>query len=237
MHRKAVHSLPMDELIAILPEERIRRLRELVDEVLRVNQQFNLTAVRDPDDAWIKHVVDSLQGLRSGLFAGATRVIDIGTGAGFPGLALAIAQPELRLALLEATRKKCDFLRATAEKFGLEAQVICERAEVAGQDAAWRETFDVATARAVGSLSEVCELALPLVKTGGHLVLWRGEKASEEMENGRRALATLGAKFETLLPYRLPGHEPEYHLVVIKKMKPTPSRFPRRVGLPKQRPL
>jgi 16S rRNA (guanine527-N7)-methyltransferase len=128
-------------------------------------------------------------------------------------------------------------LRATAEKFDLKVQVICERAEVAGQDKAWRETFDVATARAVGSLSEVCELALPMVKVGGHLVLWRGAQANEETTNSRRALSTLGARVQTLLPYRLPGHEPEYHLVVLEKVKPTSSRFPRRVGLPKHQPL
>ncbi len=220
-----------------LPEERINRLRLLIDEVLRVNRQFNLTAVRDAEDAWIKHVVDSLQGLRTGVFEGQRRVVDIGAGAGFPGLALAIARPELEVRLIEATRKKCDFIAATATKFGLNAEVICERAEATGQDKMQRASFDVATARAVGSVSEVCELALPLVKVGGHVVLWRGGAAPDEVEASHRAMKTLGGAFKAFWPYHLPGHSTDYHLVVIDKIAPTPPQYPRRVGVPKQKPL
>lgn len=229
-----------------LPPERIERLRALLDEVLRVNQQFNLTAVREPDEAWTKHILDSLQGLETGLFEGARRVIDIGSGAGFPGLALAGARPELRVTLLDSTRKKCDFMAATIEKFALNADVLCARAEIAGQDKHWREQFDVATARAVGSLGEVCELALPLVKVGGYLILWRGAQAREELRHAQSALAKLGGvatghiaagDASDVLPYTLPGHDTNYHLVLIEKEKPTPTGYPRRVGLPKQRPL
>lgn len=220
-----------------LPPERIEGLRQLLDEVLRVNRQFNLTAVRDVDEAWTKHIIDSLQGLRTGVFEGSKHVVDVGAGAGFPGLALAVARPDLRVTLLEATRKKCDFLAATIAKFSLDAGVLCERAEVTGQDEQWREKFDVATARAVGSLGEVCELALPLVRVGGHLVLWRGAQATEELQRSRRAVETLGGEVRSLLPYSLPGHDTAYRLVVIEKTKPTPAGYPRRVGLPKQRPL
>ncbi len=236
--------------LAHLPPERTGRLRALLDEVLRVNRQFNLTAVRQPDEAWTKHILDSLQGLKTGFFEGARRVADVGAGAGFPGLALAIARPDLRVTLLDSTRKKCDFMAAAIEKFALNADVLCERAEIAGQNKQWREQFDVATARAVGSLGEVCELALPLIKVGGHLVLWRGAQAREELYQSRSALSKLGgaaagsvaaggvkAEAGAVLPYTLPGHNTSYHLVVIEKVKPTPPGYPRRVGLPKQRPL
>jgi len=226
-------TMPLDRL----PDSVLDQLHCLIEAVLLANQQFNLTSVRDPDDAWVKHAIDSLQGLNTGVFEEPRRVIDIGSGAGFPGLALAIARPQLQVTLNDATRKKCDFLRATVEKFELNAVVMTERAEVIGQDAQYRATFDVATARAVGSFNEVCELALPLVRVGGQAVLWRGQQAREELAAARGALAKLGGAAGAVFSYRLPGHEIDYHLVVIDKIAPTPSQFPRRSGLPKQRPL
>ena len=220
-----------------LPPEHIARLHLLLDEVLRVNQQFNLTAVREPEAAWTKHVLDSLQGLRTGLFEGHKSVIDVGAGAGFPGLALAIARPELKLRVLDSTRKKCDFMQSVSEQLELGVKTINERAEDVGQNVVWRERFDVGIARAVGSLSEVCELVLPLVKLGGHAVLWRGSFAHDETKNSKGAIKTLGGTLQNILPYHLPNHEVKYHLVVIEKTARTPKTFPRRVGLPKQKPL
>jgi 16S rRNA (guanine527-N7)-methyltransferase len=142
---------------------------------------------------------------------------------------------------MDSTRKKCDFMQATAQKLGLNTQVLCERAETAGHNAQFREHFDIATARAVGSLSEVCELTLPLVKKHGHLVLWRGQNARQELQAAKRAIGHLGGQTSTradaFLSYSLPGHDMMYHIVVIDKVKATPPQFPRRVGLPKQKPL
>ncbi len=221
-----------------LPPERIARLHQLLDEVLRVNQQFNLTAVREPEAAWTKHVLDSLQGLKTSLFEEHKSVIDVGSGAGFPGLALAIARPELKIRLLDATRKKCDFMQSVAEQLGLNAKTINERAEDVGPNVVWRERFDIGIARAVGSLSEVCELVLPLVKVGGHAVLWRGSFAVEEARQSRNAIRKLGGKPDvTTTPYRLPDSPMTYHLVVIEKTARTPKTYPRRVGIPKSKPL
>ena len=227
-----------DSVIAALSDQTVARLHLLLDEVLRVNQQFNLTAIRDPQEAWIKHVLDSLQGLKTGLFEGARRVIDVGAGAGFPGLALAVARPELKVMSLDATRKKCDFIRDTAHLFELNAPVVCARAEKAAHEAPHRERFDLATARAVGSLSEVCELALPFVRVGSHLVLWRGHNAVKELHETQSAIKALGGTSNRApLPYSLPNHDLTYHLTVIEKIKPTPREFPRRDGLPKAQPL
>jgi 16S rRNA (guanine527-N7)-methyltransferase len=227
----------MSEILQSLSPEIQKRLRELIDEVLRVNQQFNLTAVREPEAAWVKHILDSLQGLQTGLFELHRSVIDVGTGPGFPGLPLAVARPELKLSFVESTRKKCDFIRDTGEKFGLNIRVINQRAEEIGQNVVWRERYDIATARAVGSFGEVCELCLPLVKVGGHLVLWRGSAAEEETKTSKGAIKVLGGQFKTLYPYTLPGLDMTYHIVVIEKTKPTPAIYPRRVGIPKQNPL
>ncbi|HEX8552136.1 MAG TPA: 16S rRNA (guanine(527)-N(7))-methyltransferase RsmG [Abditibacteriaceae bacterium] len=227
------------DIFARVSAERVEILRALVAELLRVNALFNLTAVRDFDGAWTKHIEDSLRGLDSELFETQKKVIDIGSGAGFPGLALAVARPDLRITLLDSTRKKCDYIDATAKLLSLNAKALCGRAEEWGQNPVWRERFDVATVRAVGGFAEVCELALPFVKTGGHLVLWRGVAAPEEVKAGANALAALGAdaKSVEIRPYELPGHELMYHLITIPKTRRTPREFPRRVGIPKQKPL
>lgn len=227
----------MTDPLATLPSDRVALLRQLLDEVLLANRQFNLTAVRDPEDAWVKHIVDSLQGLQTSHFEAAQSVIDVGTGAGFPGLPLAIARPRLKLTLLEATGKKCAFLEAVSAKLGLHTTVLNARAEGAGQDERYRERFTVATARAVGSLSEVCELCLPLVEVGGHAVLWRGSKARAEVKESRRTVRKLGGEVSDVISYRLPGQGLDFHLVIIGKVAKTPAAFPRRVGLPKQKPL
>ena len=216
---------------------RHEKLRAYLDEVLRVNREFNLTAVRDPELAWSKHVLDSLQGAELSFFNGAQKVIDVGTGAGFPGVVLAIARPQLEVTLLDSTRKKCNFLEAAIKVHAPNAGVLCARAEEAAHDAALREKFDVAVARAVGSLSEVCELCLPFVKVGGHVLLWRGQNAAAEIQESRHALYTLGGAARVLLSYQLPDHETDYHLVLIEKRRGTPRLYPRRVGLPKQQPL
>jgi 16S rRNA (guanine527-N7)-methyltransferase len=213
------------------------QLRALIDEVLRVNQQFNLTAIRDPEQAWTKHILDSLQGLETSLFDEKKNMIDVGTGAGFPGLPLAITRPDLKVTLLEATRKKCDFLQNTVTKFELNAKVLNERAEAAGQNKVWRERFALATIRAVGSISEVCELTLPFVKVGGHAILWRGQWAGGETKAARTVIKSLGGSVQSIFPYQLESHPLQFHLVVIEKSAPTPKQFPRREGLPKHQLL
>lgn len=213
------------------------RLRAYLDEVLRANRQFNLTAVRDENTAWTKHILDSLEGLSTPLFDGTRKVIDVGTGAGFPGAVLAIARPQLEVTLLEATRKKCHFLESAAARLAPNARVLCGRAEEFGHDAKYRESFDIAVARAVGSLTEVLELCLPFVVPGGRVLLWRGQNAGEEIASSQRAFAKLKCRAQVVRAYRLPEHEISYHLVCAEKMGSTPSAYPRRVGLPKQKPL
>ncbi len=213
-------------------------LRELIAAMLDYNTRVNLTSIREPDAAWNKHILDSLEGLNTRIFDGERTVVDVGAGAGFPGLPLAVARPrELRLTFIESVNKKCEFIRQMNEKFDLRARVLCERAEILGQNYKYRAKFDVATARAVGSLTEVAELTLPFVAPHGYAVLWRGKDAEAEARQFKWPLARLGGVVQEVRAYELPGGEMTYHLTIIQKKSPTPKTFPRAVGVPKKEPL
>lgn len=212
-------------------------LRQLIERLLDTNTRINLTAVRDPQQAWVKHILDSLEGLESGVFLPGKTAIDVGTGPGFPGLPLALAQREMEWSFLEATRKKCDFVRETSGFFGLKTQILNARAEEVGHNPKFRAQFDIATARAVGNMVEVAEYCLPLVKLRGHVVLWRGKDAESEAKTHKWPLSKLGGVVREIRPYELEGHDMTYHLVVIEKASPTPKDFPRGIGVPKGSPL
>lgn len=206
--------------------------------LLEENAKFNLTGIKEPEQAWTKHVLDSLQGLKSGLFDHGESVVDVGSGAGFPGLVLALARPDLKMTFIEATRKKCAFIEATTQKFDIQgAQVFAERAEDVARDDRFRDHFDVATARALGSFAEVAELCLPLVRIGGTVVLWRGEDAEGEVKRCEKPLDELGGQLRDVRVYELPDSAMRYHLVTVEKVGETPEKYPRRAGMPKLKPL
>ena len=214
------------------------QLRALIDALLETNKSVNLTSIREPEAAWNKHVLDALEALPTRLFDGDLKVVDVGAGAGFPGLPLAIARPgELKLTFIESVNKKCEFIRAMNQQFDLGALVLNERAETLGQNPGYRAQFDIATARAVGSLPEVAELTLPFVAPHGYAVLWRGKDAPDEAREFKWPLSRLGGVVQEVRPYNLPGLETLYHLTIIQKKSPTPNQFPRAVGVPKREPL
>lgn len=198
------------------------------------NERFNLTAVRDYEEAWTRHVGDSLTLLPmlSGLEDGA-EVVDVGSGGGAPGLVLAIALPGLRFTLVEATGKKARFLGECAAALGLtNVRVIAERAEVIGQDhRGHRGRYDAATARAVGPLAVVAELVIPLLKVGGVALLIKGQRAEDELREAGRALEILRAECASVEP------TPTGRIVCLEKVAPTPRDYPRRSGEPKRAPL
>ena len=213
-------------------------LRELIAQMLDYNTRVNLTSIREPEAAWNKHILDSLQALSTRIFDGDLSVVDVGAGAGFPGLPLALARPgELKLTFVESVNKKCEFIRQMSDKFDLRARVLNERAEVLGQNYKYRAQFDVATARAVGGLTEVAELTMPFVAPHGYAVLWRGKDAEAEAREFKWPLSRLGGVVQDVIPYELPGGEMTYHLTIIQKKSPTPKTFPRAIGVPKKDPL
>jgi 16S rRNA (guanine527-N7)-methyltransferase len=202
------------------------------------NKRFNLTAITDPQGIEVRHFLDSLTCLLAvGAFSG-DQVIDLGTGAGFPGLPLKILCPNLNLTLVEATKKKADFCQHIVTGLRLEnVHVVHARAEELGQDSAYRQSYDVAVARAVAPLPVLIEYLLPFLRIGGNAIAQKGETAHAEAHSVEDVIGILGGRVDRLIPVELPGIVETRYLVVINKVAATPEKYPRRVGIPEKRPL
>jgi 16S rRNA (guanine527-N7)-methyltransferase len=199
------------------------------------------SAVRDPEQAWRVHVADSLTGLEVEVLRVARRIADLGPGAGFPGLPLAVALPDGHVDLIESTGRKCEFMRQAIERAGIgNARVVCQRSEswaAHPPPAGGREGYDAVTARAVGRLSTLAELASPLLVEGGALIAWKGRRDADEEGELQRASARLAmepAEIRWVGPYAGSRHR---HLHVMHKTGPTPDDLPRRPGMAKKRPV
>jgi 16S rRNA (guanine527-N7)-methyltransferase len=208
------------------------------NELLEWNDKFNLTAINEPEKIRIKHFLDSLTCLVVMRDTTMERVIDVGTGAGFPGLPLKIICPSMRLTLVESVGKKVEFCKHIVQKLGLEnVEVINERAEALGQIRAHRERYDWALARAVAVMPVLSEYLLPLVRVGGAMLAMKGESAPAESHSAEHAIRVLGGHLRRLIPVALPGVADERYLVVVDKAAATPQGYPRRVGLPAKKPI
>ena len=197
------------------------------------NQKMNLTAITEPKAVVVKHFLDSIL-LLPELEQGDT-LIDVGTGAGFPGVVAKLYRPEIDLTLMEPTGKRVEFLRRLCERLDITADVVKERAEEAARKQ-WRETFDVATARAVAALPALAEYCLPLVKVGGWFITMKGANAEEEMESAAGAVKKLGAVLEKELSFVLPDNSLR-SLIFYRKVSPTPPAYPRNGGKIAKAPL
>jgi 16S rRNA (guanine527-N7)-methyltransferase len=205
-------------------------------ELLHWNARVNLTAISDEREVTIRHFLDSLRCALSWGAAPAS-LVDVGAGAGFPGLPLKILRPELRLTLIESVEKKAAFLRHVAAELGLgNVQVVVGRAESAGRDPAHREQYDVAVARAVAELRVLAEYCLPLCRVGGRFLAPKGAQVADELARAQAAVELLGGHVIAVEGVELPGVEPRT-LVVIEKRAPTPAQYPRAAGVPAKRPL
>jgi 16S rRNA (guanine527-N7)-methyltransferase len=208
------------------------------DELLDWNKRVNLTAIRDPQQIHMKHFLDSLTCLCAMRDTHMERVVDVGAGAGFPGMPLKIACPGTQLTLIESVGKKADFCRHIATTLKLEGvEVVKARAEEVGRMPAYRQQFDWAIARAVAVLPVLAEFLLPLVRVGGAMLAMKGESAAAEAQSSENAIRLLGGHLKQLIPITLPGVVEEHFLVVINKVAATPDIYPRRVGVPVKRPL
>jgi 16S rRNA (guanine527-N7)-methyltransferase len=212
------------------------------DELRAWNEKFNLTAITRPQDIQIKHFLDSLTVLKvmaTGADGGAPlRVVDVGTGAGFPGLPLKIVCPQIQLTLVEATGKKATFCEHVAQALKLSTvTVVNARAEEVGRRPEHRERYDWALARAVAEMPTLAEYLLPLVRLGGHMLAQKGKDAPAETYGASKAIQKLGGELEQIVEVELPGIAEPRYLVVLKKIAATPPRFPRRPGVPGKAPL
>ena len=201
------------------------------------NEKINLTAITQSEEICEKHFLDSvLPFVMWGGLCDGDKVIDVGTGAGFPSCPLKIVRNGVKLTLLDSLNKRINFLNTISDELGLEAECVHGRAEELGNNADYREKFDIATARAVANLTELCEYCLPFVKLGGHFVALKGQSGADEVEAAKNAVKTLGGKIEKVTEYSLPNGDKRV-LVVIKKVSPTPQKYPRNKGQMKKKPL
>lgn len=206
------------------------------DLLVEWNAQVNLTAITDEEDIAVKHFVDSLSA--TSLLPQGASVVDVGTGAGFPGIPFAIVRPDLAVTLLDSLDKRIRFLSVVADGLALpNIRTQHGRAEDFGLDPQWRDTFDVATARAVASLPVLLEYCLPFVKPGGIFLAMKGPGAREEADASENALQVLGGRIVEIRSFLLPGTDMERNLVIVKKTGRTPKGYPRKSGKPAKAPL
>lgn len=226
-----------------LTDRQLAAFQRYYEELVAWNERFNLTAITEFEPVQIRHFLDSLSCLlaeetRRALNRPVARAIDVGSGAGFPGIPLKIVCPGLRLTLLEATGKKVSFLAHVVEQLGLQrVMALHARAEDLAHDPAHREGYDLALARAVAELPVVAEYTLPFCKVGGWLVAQKGEAGAAEAWRAEAAIQLLGGELRRVLHVELPGLPEDRSLVVVEKVSPTPKKYPRRAGIPGKRPL
>ena len=209
-----------------LDDTAILRFDKYAELLVWWNERINLTAITEPKEIVDKHFVDSLAFLKYIPVEKESTLIDVGTGAGFPGLALLIANPELKVSLLDSTKKKLNVIENILSELDLSATTIHMRAEDAGKSAEYREKFDYATARAVTNLRDLSEYCLPFVKKNGHFVSLKGAGAKEELDDATAAIKILGGKTEDFFNYTLDGCG-ERAIISVKKLSQTPSKYPR----------
>lgn len=209
-----------------LDEKALERFEIYAKLLVEWNEKINLTAITDPEGIVMKHFVDSLSVFSAVEIPEGAKSIDVGTGAGFPGVPMLIARPDLKITLLDSTNKKLNVIRDILEKIGLDCEVLHMRAEEAGQNKQYREKYDFATARAVSNLRELIEYCLPFVKKGGTFISMKSAKADEEIAEGKGAIKLLGGKIKEKKTFEL-ADAGERTIILIEKISPTPGKYPR----------
>lgn len=228
----------LQELGIILTSQQMEQFIVYYEMLVEWNQVMNLTAITEYDDVMKKHFIDSLSLVRACDLNRSLNVIDVGTGAGFPGLALKIAFPKLQLTLLDSLNKRIQFLNAVIEKLSLTGiTAIHGRAEDQAKPGQRREKYDLCVSRAVANLSTLSEYCLPFVRIGGQFIPYKSEKLTEELDTAADAIRILGGKINSQAEFTLPYSDIYRNLIIIEKTKDTPKKYPRKAGLPAKEPL
>ena len=226
----------VDKLGINLSEIQLKQFYNYMNLLIEWNKKVNLTAITEPDEIILKHFVDSLT--ISKYISDGTKVVDVGTGAGFPGIPLKIVRQDVDITLLDSLQKRINFLDEVINELNLEKiTTIHSRVEDFGKNKKYREEFDIATSRAVANLSTLSEYLLPLVKVGGKVISMKGSLIQEELENSKNAIKILGGKIEKVDEFDLPNSDISRNIVLIDKIKTTPNRYPRKAGEPSKKPL
>lgn len=219
-----------------LTDEQADKMVKYHEMLVSANKQMNLTRVPDDiNEAADRNYLDSLNAVKH--LDGVSALIDVGTGAGFPGIPIAIACPHIKVTLLDALQKRVGFLQSVIDELGLNAEAVHGRAEDAARKPEFRDAFDVATARAVAEMNVLCEWLLPFVKAEGRMLALKGPGAEEELVRAENALVQLNAEKIAVHPAPVPGRDWAHKIVEVKKTAPTPDRFPRRASAIEKKPL
>ena len=214
----------------------IEKFYKYMNLLIERNEKINLTAITEPKEIIIKHFIDSLTVLKD--IKGKNTLVDVGTGAGFPGIPLKIMDEEIKITLLDSLNKRINFLNEVINQLDLKnIETIHSRVEEAGKNKKYRESFDISTARAVANLATLSEYMLPLVKVGGKSICMKGSEVSEELKNSKKAISILGGEIESIDNFKLPKSDMMRNIVIIKKVKNTPSKYPRKAGTPSKEPI
>lgn len=226
----------VDKLGINLSEIQLKQFYNYMNLLIEWNKKVNLTAITEPDEIILKHFVDSLT--ISKYISDGTKVVDVGTGAGFPGIPLKIVRQDVDITLLDSLQRRINFLDEVINELNLEKiTTVHSRVEDFGKNKKYREEFDIATSRAVANLSTLSEYLLPLVKVGGKVISMKGSLIQEELENSKNAIKILGGQIEKVDEFDLPNSDISRNIVLIDKIKNTPNRYPRKAGEPSKKPL
>lgn len=224
------------EIGIMLQEKQIEQFEQYMELLLEWNQKINLTAITKQEEIILKHFIDSLTIAK--YVKPNTKLVDVGTGAGFPGIPLKIVKEDVEITLVDSLNKRINFLQEVIEKLKLEKiQALHFRAEEFGKQKAYRESFDYATSRAVANLATLSEYLLPLVKVKGKTINMKGSEIKDELEKSRKAISVLGGKIETIDTFQLPQSDIDRNIIIISKEKQTPSKYPRKAGTPAKEPI
>ncbi len=219
-----------------LDETALNRLDKYAEMLVETNKTLNLTAITEPEEIVYKHFIDSLSLLTVVDIKEGAKVIDVGTGAGFPGVVLLIARPDIKITLMDGTNKRLTFIQSVLDEIGLEAEILHSRAELAGKDKAYREKFDLVTARAVANMNTLSEYCMPFVKVGGIFAPMKAAKADEELDSATGAIKLLGGKIDRVCHLDIDNCG-ERCIIVTKKISQTPPKYPRASAQISKKPL
>lgn len=219
-----------------LNDKQVGGLEEYARLLVEWNEKINLTAITDDEGIATKHFLDSLTAITTGYVNG--RVIDVGTGAGFPGLVLKIAKPDIELTLLDSLNKRINFLKDVCDKVGIDGvEFVHSRAEDGGKNRAYRGKFDTVVSRAVANLTVLSEWCIPFLKPGGYFLALKGPAADDELKDAKKAIGMLGGRVEDVVEAQIPYTDLKHKIIIIKKVGQTPMKYPRKPGIATKNPL
>lgn len=228
--------LEAEKIGILLDETALKRFDKYAEMIVETNKYLNLTAITEPIEMLYKHFIDSLSLLTVVKLQQGAKVIDVGTGAGFPGVVLLIARPDLKITLMDGTNKRLNFITQVLDELKLNAEILHSRAELAGNDKNYREKFDLVTARAVANMNTLSEYCLPFAKVGGIFAPMKAAKAEEEIKDSENAIKLLGGRIKEVRQLNIENCGERY-IIITEKISQTPSKYPRASAQISKKPL